>query len=150
MAVMAAFPLSLVIILPSVPFSINIDILDFFFQNYSYTVLALSFRGTLDMPRTKLSSAMSQDYLDFYYPSSAIPLLGLGLGPQYKNGPGLQIIGPHKYINFFFFATFKSRKLNNFILCVSIISTSSSFSSQKYYVSSLKDANNIDLMGKVT
>ena len=28
--------------------------------------------------------------------------------------------------------------------------SASSSSSQKYYVSSLKDANNIDLMGKVT
>ena len=54
----------------------------------------------------------------------------------------------HRYINFFCHK-FKSRKLNNFILCVSIMSASSS-SSQKYYVSSLKDANNIDLMGKVT
>ena len=51
---------------------------------------------------------------------------------------------------FFFRPKFKSRKLNNFILCVSIVSTSSSSSSQKYYVSSLKDANNIDLIEKVT
>ena len=79
MAVMAAFPLSLVVILSSVPFFIDIDILDF-----------LS-----DMPRIELSSAISQDYLDFYYTSSAIPLLGSGLGPQCKNGPGPQIIGPH-------------------------------------------------------
>ena len=43
MAVMAAFPLFLVVILSSVPFSIDVDILDF-----------LS-----DMPRTELSSAMS-------------------------------------------------------------------------------------------
>ena len=48
----------------------------------------------------------------------------------------------------FFCQKFKSCKLNNFILCVSIVFASSS--SQKYYVSSLKDANNIDLMGKVT
>ena len=53
---------------------------------------------------------------------------------------------------FFFRPKFKSRKLNNFILCVSIVSasSSSSSSSQKYYVSSLKDANNIDLIEKVT
>ena len=94
MAVMAVFPLSLVIILSNVPFSINIDILGFS-QNYFYTALALSFKGTSDMPRTELSSAMSQDYLDFYYTSSAIPLLGSGLGPQCKNGPGPQILGPH-------------------------------------------------------
>ena len=43
MAVMTAFPLSLVVILSSVPFSIDIDILDFF-QNCSYTVIAFSFR----------------------------------------------------------------------------------------------------------
>ena len=39
---------------------------------------------------------MSQDYLDFYYTSSTIPLLGSGLGPQCKNGPRPQILGPHK------------------------------------------------------
>ena len=94
MAVMAAFPLSLVVILSSVPFFIDIDILDFF-QNCSYTILALSFKRTLGMPRTEPSSAMSQDYLDFYYTSSTISLLGSGLGPQCKNGLGSQIIGPH-------------------------------------------------------
>ena len=94
MAVMAVFPLSLVVILSSVPFSINIDILDFS-QNCSYTVLAFSFKGTSNMPMTELSSVMSQDYLDFYYMSSAIPLLGSGLGPQCRNGPGPQILGPH-------------------------------------------------------
>ena len=97
MAVMVAFPLSLVVILSSVPFFINIDILDFS-QNCSYTVLALSFRGTSDMPRTELSSIMSQDYLDFYYTSLAIPLLGSGLGPQCKDGPGPQILGPHNKV----------------------------------------------------
>ena len=51
----------------------------------------------------------------------------------------------HRYINYFCHK-FKSHKLNNFILCVSIMSASS----KKYYVSSVKDANNIDLMGKVT
>ena len=89
MAVMAAFLLSLVVILSSVPFSINIDILGFS-QNCSYTALALSFRGTSNMPRIELSSAISQDYLDFYYTSSAIPLLDSGLGPQCKNGLGPQ------------------------------------------------------------
>ena len=94
MAVMTSFPLSLVVVLSSIPFSINIDILGFS-QNCSYTVLALSFRGTSDMPRIELSSAMSQDYLDFYYTFSAIPLLGSGLGSQCKNGSGPQILGPH-------------------------------------------------------
>ena len=94
MAVMAAFPLSLFVILSSVSFSIVVDILDFF-PNCSYTVFALSSRGTSDMPRTESSSAMSQDYLDFYYTSSAIPFIDSDLGPQWKNGPGPQIIGPH-------------------------------------------------------
>ena len=94
MAVMAAFPLSLVIIPSSVSFSIGIDILDFF-PNCSHTVFAISSRGTSDMPRAESSSAMSQDYLDFYYTSLAIPFIGSSLGPQCKNGPGPQIIGPH-------------------------------------------------------
>ena len=94
MVVMAAFPLSFVAILSRGHFSINADILDFS-QNCSYTVLALSFRGTSDMSRIELSSIMSQDYLDFYYMSSTIPLLGSGLEPQCKNGPRPQIIGPH-------------------------------------------------------
>ena len=80
MTVRAVFHLSLVVILSSVPFSIDLNILDFF-PNCSYTVFALSSKGTSDMPRTELSSAVSQDYLDFYYTSSAIPFLGSGLGP---------------------------------------------------------------------
>ena len=96
MAVMATFPLSLVAILSSGPFSINIDILGFS-QNCSYTILALSFRKVSGMPRIESFSTMSQDYLDFYYTSSAISLLGSGLGPQCKNGPGSQIIEPHNY-----------------------------------------------------
>ena len=94
MVVIAAFPLFLVVVLSSVPFPINIDILDFS-QNCSDTALALSFKGTSDMPMTELSSVMSQDYLDFYYTSSAIPLLGSGLGPQCKNRPGPQFLRPH-------------------------------------------------------
>ena len=96
MAVRAAFPLSLVVILSSVPFFIDLDILNFF-PNCSYTVSALPSRETSDMPRIESSSAVSQDYLDFYYLSSAITFLGLGLGPQRKNGPGPQIIGPHGF-----------------------------------------------------
>ena len=93
MAVRAAFPLSLVV-LSSAPFSIDLDILDFF-PNCSYTFFALPSRETSDMPRTESSSAVSQGYLDFYYLSSAITFIGSGLGPQRKNGPGRQIIGPH-------------------------------------------------------
>ena len=94
MAVMAAFPLSLVVILSSIPLSIDLDILDFF-PNCSYTVFALPSRETSDMPRTESSSAVSQNYLDFYYLSSAITFIGSGLGPQCKNGSGPQVIGPH-------------------------------------------------------
>ena len=94
MAVMAAFPLSFVAILSRGPFSINADILGFS-QKCSYTVLDLSFRRASGMPRTKSSSAMSQGYLDFYYMSSVISLLGSGLGSRCKSGPGAQIIGPH-------------------------------------------------------
>ena len=94
MAEMAAFPLSFIAILSRGHFSINADILDFS-QNCSYTVLAISFRRASGMPRTESSSAMSQGYLDFYYMSSAISLLGSGLGSQCKSGPGPQIIGPH-------------------------------------------------------
>ena len=88
MAVMAAFPLSLVVILSSVSFSIDIDILDFF-PNCSYTVFALPSRGTSDMPRTESFSAMSQDYLDFYYTSSA-----RALDPNVKMGQGHKLLGP--------------------------------------------------------
>ena len=51
----------------------------------------------------------------------------------------------------FFCHKYKSCKLNNFIVYASIVSANlSSSSAQKCYVSSLKDANNIDIMGKVT
>ena len=94
MAVMAAFLLSFVTILSRTPLFIDADVLGSS-KNCSYAVLVISFRDALGMPRIESSSAMSQDYLDFYYTSSALSLLGSGLGPQCKNGPGLQIIGPH-------------------------------------------------------
>ena len=51
----------------------------------------------------------------------------------------------------FFCHKYKSRKLNNFIVYASIVFANlSSSNAQKCYVSSLKDANNIDIMGKVT
>ena len=81
MAVRAAFPLSLVVTLSNVPFSTDLDILDFF-PNCSYTIFTLSSRGTLDMPMTESSSVVSQDYLDLYYPSLVITFFGSGLGPQ--------------------------------------------------------------------
>ena len=79
-AVMAALPLSFVAILSRGPFSINADVFGSS-QNCSYAVLALSFRSALGIPRTESSSAMSQGYLDFHCMSSAISLLGSGLGP---------------------------------------------------------------------
>ena len=39
------------------------------------------FLGHYGMPRTESSSAVSQGNLDFHYTSSAMPLLGSGLGP---------------------------------------------------------------------
>ena len=45
------------------------------------------------MPRTESSSAMSQDYLDFYYPSSA-----RALGPNVKMGQGHKLLGPTDHI----------------------------------------------------
>ena len=95
-----SFPWSF--ILSSVPLYIDLDILDFF-PSCSYTVFALPSSETSDMLRTESSSAVSLDYLDFYYLSSAITFLGSGLGPQYKNGPRPQIIGPHnKFLRSFF------------------------------------------------
>ena len=83
MAVMEAFPLSLVVILSSVSFFIDIDILDFldFFPNYSYIFFALPSKGTSNTPRIESSSAVSQDYLDFYYLFSTILFLDSSLGP---------------------------------------------------------------------
>ena len=59
-AVMAAFPLSLVVILFSVSFFIDIDILDFF-PNCSYIFFALPLKGTSSMPRTESSSTRFPD-----------------------------------------------------------------------------------------
>ena len=94
MTVMVAFPLSLVVILSSISFFIDIDILDFF-PNCSYIFFTLPSKGTSNMPRTESSLAVSQEYLGFYYLSSAILFLGSSLGPQCRNGSGPQIIGPH-------------------------------------------------------
>ena len=43
------------------PFSIGTDILDFFSSRF-YTIFSLSSREISDMPRTELSSAVSQGY----------------------------------------------------------------------------------------
>ena len=60
-----------------------------FFPSCSYTVFALPSRDTSDMPRTESSSAVSQDYLDFYYLSSA-----RALGPNVKMGQGHKLLDP--------------------------------------------------------
>ena len=113
MVVMAAFSLSLVVILSSGPFSINIDILGFP-QNCFYTVLTLSFRRASGMPMIESSSAMSQDYLDFYYTSST-----RALGPNVKMGQGHKLLGPTLFnkhfclfIYLFIYFTFNV-KINN-------------------------------------
>ena len=80
MAVMAAFLLSFVAILSRAPLSINADMFGSS-QNCSYAVLVISFRYVVGMPRTESSSAIYQSYLDFHCVSSAITLLGSGLGP---------------------------------------------------------------------
>ena len=92
-AVMTAFPLSFVAILSRAPSSINADVFGSS-QNCSYAVLAVSFRSALGMPRIESSLAMSQGYLDFHYKSSAISLLGSGLGPQCKVGQGHKSSSP--------------------------------------------------------
>ena len=91
MAVRAAFPLSLVDILSSVPFSIDLDILDIldFFPSCFYTIFALSSEETSDRPRTEPSSAVSQDYLVLYIFEEGYspPRLGPLDSPR-VNGPG--------------------------------------------------------------
>ena len=67
----------MVVILFSVPFSIDLDVLDFF-PNYSYTASALPSRETSDMPRTESSSAIFQDYFVFVLPSLGYNLPRLG------------------------------------------------------------------------
>ena len=53
------------------------------------------------MPRIESSSATSQGYLDFHCRSSAIFLLGSGLGPRCKVGHGHKSFGPTVVINVF-------------------------------------------------
>ena len=53
MAVMAAFPLSLVVILPSVPFSIDLDILDFFPKLFLYRFCP-SLQGDLEYAEDRI------------------------------------------------------------------------------------------------
>ena len=66
-----------------------------FFPCCSYTVFTLLSNEASDMPRTESSSAVSQNYLDFNYSSSAITFLGPGLESQCRNGSRSQVIGPH-------------------------------------------------------
>ena len=74
--------LSLVVIVCSVSFSIEQDILDFL-PSWSYTVFALPSDETSDMPRIESSSALSQGYFVLVLSSLGhnLPWLGL-LGPN--------------------------------------------------------------------
>ena len=67
MAVSAAFPLSLVVKLSRVSFPIDINIFRFFPDCFCF-VFVLPSRGISDMPRTELSSAVSQDYFVLVLP----------------------------------------------------------------------------------
>ena len=49
-----------------------------FFPSCSYTIFTLSFGGILDMPRTELSSAVSQDHFVLVLPSPSYNLPRLG------------------------------------------------------------------------
>ena len=69
-----SFPWSF--ILSSAPFSIGLDIFRFF-PSYSYTVFALPFSETSDMPRM-----CPKTILYSYYRAWAMTFLGSGLGPQ--------------------------------------------------------------------
>ena len=71
----------MVVTLSSVPFFIDLDILDFLLS-WSYTVFALPSEETSDMPRTESSSAVSQGYFVLVLPSLGHNLPRLGpLGP---------------------------------------------------------------------
>ena len=94
MAVMAAFPLSLVVILSSIPFSIDIDILDFFFQTVPIPFLSLLSGGLRicrgqNYPRLCLKTTWTFITHPRLYPSSA-----RALGPNVKMGQDHKLLGP--------------------------------------------------------
>ena len=94
MAVMAAFPLSLVVILSSVPFSIDIDILDFFFKTIPISFLPfLSGRPRIcrgqNYPQLCLKTTWTFITRPRLYPSST-----RALGPNVKMGQDHKLLGP--------------------------------------------------------
>ena len=94
MAVMAAFPLSLAVILSSVSFSIDIDILDFFSQTVPIPFLPFLPRGPWicwgqNHPRLCLKTVWTFITHPRLYPSSA-----WALGPNVKMGQGHKLLGP--------------------------------------------------------
>ena len=98
MVVMAAFPLSLVAILSSSPFSINIDILGFFPKTIPILLLPFLSGGPRECrgqnhPRLCLKITWTFIIRPRLYPSSA-----RALGPNVKMGQGHKLLGPTIYI----------------------------------------------------
>ena len=93
-AVMAAFPLSLVIILSNVPFSIDIDILDLFSKTVPIPFLPFLSGGPRicrgqDYPQLCLKTTWTFITHPRLYPSSA-----RALGPNVKMGQDHKLLGP--------------------------------------------------------
>ena len=93
-AVMTAFPLSLVAILSSGPFSINIDILGFFPKTVPIPFLPFLSggpRGSRGQNHPRLCLRMTWTFIirSRLYPSSA-----RALGPNVKMGQGHKLLGP--------------------------------------------------------
>ena len=94
MTVMAAFPLSLVVILSSVPFFIDIDILDFFSQTVLIPFLPFLSGGSRicrgqNYPRLCLKTTWTFITHPRLYPSST-----RALGPNVKMGQDHKLLGP--------------------------------------------------------
>ena len=95
MAVSAAFPLSLVVKLSRVSFPIDIDIFRFFFQTVSVPFLSFLPGGPQTCRGLNRPRLCPRTILYLYYLSLAITFLGSGLGSQWINGTGPQIIRPY-------------------------------------------------------
>ena len=81
-------------ILSSVPFSIDLDILDFF-QTVPIPFLSFLPGGPRTCRGLNRPRLCPKTILYLYYRAWAITFLGSDLGPQWINGSGPQIIGPH-------------------------------------------------------
>ena len=106
MAVMAAFPLSLVVILSSVPFFIDIDILDFFSKTVPISFLPFLLGGPRicrgqNYPRLCLKTTWTFITRPRLYPSSA-----RALGPNVKMGQDHKFLGPTIIIHIIFLSLF--------------------------------------------